>query len=142
MAHYCRPPGVPNRPGLGYDVDGKLASDSIWRMQIPVGSSRNVALWGGKDLWVRSNNPLVVPPLPSDGRIAGMFGDLKILTLEGKMVGTSLLDAGLGNSVWVTLQVQVTLSDGSMPSEYNLPGIGLIIVPQAAAKEFTQALRA
>jgi pimeloyl-ACP methyl ester carboxylesterase len=114
MPHYCRPPGVPNRPGLGYDVDGKLAPDSIWRMQVPVGGSRDVALWGGRDLWVKSNNPNVIP---SETIVTRMEGDLKLITLTGKSVGYTILDAGLGANIWVSLQVQVTLPDGGMPGD-------------------------
>jgi hypothetical protein len=118
MPHFCRPPGVPNRPGLGYDVDGKLAPDSIWRMQVPVGDSRDVALWGGRDLWVKSNNPNVIPSETISTRMAG---DLKLITLTGKSVGYTILDAGLGADIWLSLQIQVTQSDGTMPRD---PGDG------------------
>ena len=143
MAHFCRPPGVPNRAGLGYDVDGKLAPDSIWRMQIPVGDSRDVALWGGRDLWVRSNNPIVVPTNSIRTR---MVGDLKILTLEGRTAGTSMLQAGLGSALWVFLQVQVTLSDGTTPgtnkepAKIDIDGALLLLAPSTVVDKFCSAL--
>src|SRR5215211_2906594 len=102
MAHYCKPPGVAN--ATGYDVDGKLAPDSIWRMQVPTGVTKEVALWGGKDLWVKSNNPGI---LFEDTPPFRMVGDLKVLSLRGKRPGTTLLDAGLGASFWISLQIQV-----------------------------------
>ncbi len=61
-----------------------------------------------RDLLIDSNNPTIVP---NDGFNARMVGDLKILTVSGARIGTSLLSASLNGSVWVRLQVQVT-ADG------------------------------
>jgi hypothetical protein len=77
-------------------------------MQIQVGQTRDVALWGGQNLDVASNNPNVVP---NNGFASRMDGDTKLLTLSGARIGTSMLTAGVGDNVWVTLQVQVT-ADG------------------------------
>jgi len=43
MAHFFRPSDGPSN--VSYDVDGKLAPSSIWRMQIPIGGSRSVVLY-------------------------------------------------------------------------------------------------
>ena len=71
MAHFLAPPGGSS---TGYDVDNKLAPKSIWRMQVAVGTERTVALWGGAGLFVRSNNPSVVPtPSPARNRRVVIF---------------------------------------------------------------------
>jgi hypothetical protein len=100
MAHFCPPPGTDR---AGYDIDGKLAPDSVWRMQIPTGSSRQIALWRGSDLWIKSKNPPVVP----NSIFSREQGDLRIITLEGKNPGTAIIETGLGNAKWVSLQVDV-----------------------------------
>jgi hypothetical protein len=102
MAHFLVPPGG---GGIGYDVDSKLAPGSIWRRQIAVGTERTVALWGGAGLFVRSNNPAVVPtPTPAKETKSG---DLRILHFSGMALGTSMLEVGQGTQVWASLQVQV-----------------------------------
>jgi hypothetical protein len=100
MAHFCPPLGAAR---TGYDIDGKLAPDSVWRMQIPSGSSRQIALWRGSDLWIKSSNPSVVP----NGIFSREQGDLRIITLEGKNPGTAIIETGLGNAKWVSLRVDV-----------------------------------
>ena len=101
MAHFLRPPG---QGGQGYDVDSKLAPGSVWRMQVPVSGTRAIALWGGAGLWVRSNNPGVVP---NNGFGERQSGDLRILTMTGRTLGTSMLEVGKDQGVWIALQVQV-----------------------------------
>src|SRR5262245_13541727 len=100
MAHFCPPPGAAR---TGYDIDGKLAPDSVGRMQIPSGSSRQIALWRGSDLWIKSSNPSVVP----NGIFSREQGDLRIITLVGNNPGTAVIETGLGNAKWVSLRVDV-----------------------------------
>jgi hypothetical protein len=50
MAHFF----APDRRTDGYDVDGKLAPDSVWRMRILTRQRRVIGLWGGQDLTVQS----------------------------------------------------------------------------------------
>ena len=100
MAHFLVPP---NGSGVGYDVDSKLAPGSVWRMQVPLGSAHDITLGGGAGLFVRSNNPGVVPNAFSESQ----NGDLRVFTLSGAALGTSMLEAGKGEQVWISLQVQV-----------------------------------
>ena len=100
MAHFLVPP---NGSGVGYDVDSKLAPGSVWRMQVPLGSAHDITLGGGAGLFVRSNNPGVVPNAFSESQ----NGDLRVFTLGGAALGTSMLEAGKGEQIWISLQVQV-----------------------------------
>jgi hypothetical protein len=101
MAHFFKPNfETPS----AYEVDSKLAPGSVWRMQIPVGATKTIALWGGTGWSVRSNNPGVVP---NDGFSEKVKGDIRLLTLTGSSNGTSLLEAGTGGAVWIRLQIQV-----------------------------------
>jgi GH24 family phage-related lysozyme (muramidase) len=100
MAHFLRPAGV---GPVGYDVDNKLAPGSVWRMQIPVGGTRSIALYGGAGLKVTSNNPTVV----ADNFTDRQSGDLRVLTLSGGTLGTSMLEVRQGAQLWLALQVQV-----------------------------------
>ena len=133
LVQFVRPPGAPM---AGYDSDQRTPG-AIWRMQIPVGDSRDVGLVGPAgtvaSLGVESNNPNVVKNEDIRTRMAGA---VKIITLTGKEVGTTMLNVGLGPTpfsvggrtfpeagssiagadfIKVSLQVQVTRSDGSMP---------------------------
>lgn len=108
MAHFQKPPG---QASAGYDVDGKAAPGSVWRMQVPLGSSRAIALSGGAGLSVRSNNPGVVPNTFSET----LNGNFRVLTLSGGSVGTSMLEVGPGNDVWISLQVQVVAANAANP---------------------------
>lgn len=101
MAHFLVPPSAAK---AGYDVDNKLAPGSVWRIQIPQGQTREIALWGGAGLWIKSNNPGV---LPNDGFKERPSGALRILKLSGRSLGTSMLEVGQGASKWIALQVQV-----------------------------------
>lgn len=101
MAHFLIPPSA---VVIGYDINHDIAPNAVWRMQVPLGSTRAVALWGGANLWIRSNNPDVVP---NDGFKTESNGDVQILTLAGLSLGTSMLEAGQGEAVWATVQVQV-----------------------------------
>jgi hypothetical protein len=101
MAHFIRPS---SSSPFGYDVDHKLAPGSVWRMQVPRGARKSIALYGGKGLWVKSNNPDV---LPNDGFREESDGELRILSLLGRGDGTSMLEVGQGPQPWISLQVQV-----------------------------------
>lgn len=102
MAHFF----APDRRADGYDVDGKLAPDSVWRMRILTRQRRVIGLWGGQKLTVRSNNPTVVP---NDGfaETASRADGLRMLSLLGQASGTTMLEARLGPNLWCSLQVVV-----------------------------------
>jgi len=104
MAHFFKPAGSPPDD---YDIDGRLAPDSVWRVRIPSGSSRQIGLWGGRGLWARSTKPAI---LPNDGFKRTEAVDLTFLTLTPSGVGDCRLEAGLGASVWVTLEVEAGVS--------------------------------
>lgn len=109
MAHFF----APNHRTDGYDVDGKLAPDSVWRMRILTGQRREIGLWGGQELDVRSNNPNVVP---NDGFMenASRSDGLRILSLLGKSTGTAMIETRLDGNLWCTLQIQVADVDLSL----------------------------
>jgi len=102
MAHFF----APDRRTDGYDVDGKLAPDSVWRMRILTRQRRVVGLWGGQDLTVRSNNPTVVPNDGFAETITRADG-LRLLSLLGQATGTTMLETRLGSNLWCSLQVVV-----------------------------------
>jgi hypothetical protein len=102
MAHYLAPPGQT----AGYDADNRLAPGSLWRMRILVNQRRKVVLWGGMNLTVKSNNPLVVPNDAFQEDMSPANG-LRYLSLLGKGAGTTMLEASLGTGVWCALQVHV-----------------------------------
>lgn len=106
MAHFF----APDHRTDGYDVDGKLAPDSVWRMRVLTGQRRVIGLWGGQNLQVRSNNPTVVP---NDGFMESMSRSdgLRILTLSGKTPGVSMLECRLDGNLWCSLQVVVVDAD-------------------------------
>jgi hypothetical protein len=106
MAHFLKPPGV---AADGYDVDNKLAPGSIWRVRIPLGARRKVALWSGDGLKVRSNNPGVVPNEDNDAvRDVGRSGDLRLFELFGRSEGTSLIDVwGADGNFWLSIQARI-----------------------------------
>jgi hypothetical protein len=54
LAHFF----APDHRTDGYDVDGKLAPDSVWHTY---GTKQGDRIVGGQNLQVRSNNPNVVP---------------------------------------------------------------------------------
>jgi hypothetical protein len=106
MAHWVKPPDSSSE---GYDADNKLAPGSLWRAQIPLGSKRTVALWGGGGLKVKSNNPGVVPNEPS-GEVKELApsGDLRIFELFGAREGGSFIDVwGRDGAFWIRLQALV-----------------------------------
>jgi hypothetical protein len=85
VAHFLVPPGSSS---AGYDVDGKIAPGSVWRMQVYRGAQREIALWGGAGLLVRSNNTSVASFTDR------AQGELRLFTLSGKALGTSMLEVG------------------------------------------------
>jgi hypothetical protein len=100
MAHFLIPAGASPR---SYDVDNKLAPGSVWRVSIPANGSLDVGLYGGAGLHVRSNNPSVVPSIAE--RVSG---NIRILTLRGSALGTSMIEVGpSGRPVWIALQARV-----------------------------------
>ena len=106
ITHFLKPPGV---AADSYDVDNKLAPGSIWRVRIPLGARRKVALWGGDGLKVRSNNPGVVPNEDNDAvRDVGLSGDLRLFELFGRSEGTSLIDVwGADRNFWFSIQARI-----------------------------------
>jgi putative chitinase len=126
MAHFLKPPGAKD---AGYDVDHRLAPGSVWRVQVLVRGSRKIALWGGAGLRVRSNNNDVVP---NSGISEETVGQLRVIKIPGRLLGTSMLEVGQGgddarnepiHSVWISLQVQVTDVTADMLREI-MPGAG------------------
>lgn len=138
---FIKPPGA---AAAGYDADPRNPG-AIWRMQIPAGDRRDVGLVASAttidSLGVSSNNPNVIRNEDIRTRMAG---GMKIISLTGRTLGTTMLEAGLapspfsvggrtlppiGNTVAgaqfinVSLQVQVTRSDGSMPGDGNYSGV-------------------
>jgi hypothetical protein len=113
MAHFFKPPGSP--PDC-YDVDGRLAPDSVWRLRIPLPASRQIALWGGRNLWVRSTNTAI---LPEDGFKRSDVGELTFLTLSPSGPGDCRLEAGLGASTWVTLEIQAGAAPVAAGDDFN-----------------------
>jgi hypothetical protein len=119
MAHFESP-----ADGLlgEYDIDGKLALGSVWRMSIGLDSGgADIALHGGDGLSVRSNDPLVVAnPIPERSG-----GARRVFRLRGVKVGVTMLEAGLAGSnpnswaagsPWVSLQVHVKACLRSLPT--------------------------
>lgn len=125
MAHFLKPPGVTSD---GYDVDNKLAPGSIWRLRVPLGGMRDVALWGGSGLTVNCNNPNVTPRNPP--RV--QQGNLDIFRIKGVSEGGSTLDIwGSNGSFWGAIQIIVEREKISTePSLYTgeEPGVDLITV--------------
>jgi predicted chitinase len=116
MAHFLKPPTATPTVKLtaGYDVDNRLAPGSVWRIQVLVGGSRKVALWGGAGLRIRSNNDDVVP---NSELSEESIPQLRLIKIPGKTLGTSMLEVGQGGddkkngliqAIWIWLQVQVT----------------------------------
>jgi hypothetical protein len=106
MAHWMKPPGNSSE---GYDADNKLAPGSLWRVRVPLKSTRSVALWGGDGLKVRSNNPGVVLNEPT-GEVKELApsGDLRIFELFGASEGGSFIDVwGSDGAFWIRLQALV-----------------------------------
>ncbi len=127
MAHFLKPQG---RGSAGYDVDGKVAPGSVWRMQVPLGGTRDIALWGGAGLTVWSNNPTVVP---NNGFGEQPSGELRILTLSGKSLGTSMLEAGQQGNVWTSVQVQVVATQAATTQAHTLSQAGLNFIARHEA---------
>jgi hypothetical protein len=119
MAHFLAPRGL----NPGYDIDNKLASGSVWRLQIPVGQRREILLSGGQTLTVTSNNPGVVPNDGFRENICRADG-LRSLSLLGQQPGTSLVEARRDGNLSATVQVRV----GTMPPDVARPGGDLEIV--------------
>ncbi len=115
MAHFSKPRSA---AANGYDVDNKLAPGSIWRVQVPLGGTLDVALCSATGLWVRSNNPAVVP---NNGFRERLVGGDRVLTLSGNSLGTTMLESGEGSAKWVSLQVQVVSSSSTDTKPVSIP---------------------
>lgn len=113
MAHFFKPSGSPLD---GYDVDARLAPDSVWRLRIPLPAPRQIGLWGGRNLWVRSTNTAI---LPDDGFKRSDDGDLTFLTLSPSGAGDCRLEAGLGASVWASLEIQAGAAPAAAGGDFN-----------------------
>src|SRR5262245_58526513 len=106
MAQRLKPPGSRSE---GEGADNKLAPGSLWRVRLPLGDRRTVALWGGSGLKVTSNNPSVVPNKPN-GEVQELApsGDLRVFELFGTSVGGSFIDVwGRDGAFWIRLQALV-----------------------------------
>jgi hypothetical protein len=114
MAHFFRPADA--SANAYYDVDGKLAPDSLWRVRAPYGSPVKVGVHGAAGLWVRSNNPNIVDSTNPREWIVRDDGINKQLRFSGKTVGTTIIYAGAGDAAWISMQFQSTPSDGVMPT--------------------------
>lgn len=102
MAHFFAPNGRID----GYDVDGKLAPNSVWRMRVLTQQRRVIGLWGGEALIVRSNNPRIIPN-DDFGETASSADGIRMLSLLGQSTGVAMLEARLGANTWCSLQVVV-----------------------------------
>lgn len=101
MAHFFKPA---NEPPEGYLLDRKLAPDSVGSIEVAVGASKQVGLWGGKQLQVTSKHPQIVPnPI----HVRPLNGDTDVLSITGKEVGTALVQTSQGNNIWASLEVKV-----------------------------------
>lgn len=104
MAHFLKPDEAPPDP---YTIDNRLAPGSLASVIVPLGSSLEVALWGGSGLRVTSKNNSAVP---TDRISERQVGDLRILKLYGLNAGSTLLETG-GS---VTLPVMVGAVAGAL----------------------------
>jgi hypothetical protein len=82
-------------------------------MRAARGRDAGVALWGADaatGFVVRSNNPSVIANPLKETQV----GDLRVFTLKGQNLGTTLIEVSHQGTVWTSLQVQVveTLSSG------------------------------
>jgi hypothetical protein len=102
MAHFVKPPGA---PAEGYGIDNAQAPGSVWRLAIPAGARRDIGLWGGSGLWVRSTDSGIVP---FDDYNERAVGDLRVFSLFGAAEGSCDLEVGQGRSKWLTLRLVVT----------------------------------
>lgn len=116
MAHFFRPSDAPSH--ANYDVDGKLALDSLWRVRAPFGLPVAVGVYGaaGANLWIKSNNPNIVNSDNPNEWVIRNVGIDKIASFSGKMIGTTIIYAGSGEDTWISIQFQSTPSDGVMPT--------------------------
>jgi hypothetical protein len=121
MAHFF----APDQRTDGYDLDRKLAPDSVWRMRILTKQRRLIGLWGGQHLNIRSNSPAVVPN-DGFGETASRADGIRMLSLLGQTVGAAILETRMGASQWCSLQVVVLDVDTSSnpvkdDREFSLP---------------------
>lgn len=109
MAHFLKPAG---NFTSGYDIDNKLAKGSVWRLRIPQGETRKIALWGGADLQISSNNPNVLSEIYEDW---GTDQKNRIFRLTGQTEGTTMIETrDQAGGLWVSLQVQVAALDNKL----------------------------
>jgi hypothetical protein len=105
MSYFAKPRVAPRD---GYDIKPGGAPDEIWRLRVPQGGYREVALCSARDQIVRSNNPNVVQD-KDISETGSKSEDVRILTIHGANPGFTVLDCVPpgSNSPWGSVQVQV-----------------------------------
>lgn len=124
----------------GYDIKAGGAPDEIWRLRIPQGGYRQVALCAAKGQIIRSNNPNVVQA--SDISESGpKNAEVRMLTVFGRSPGFTILDCVLPGTAapWGSVQVEVVanMSVAEPPSDslYELDeGNGVVADPRNHSK--------
>lgn len=112
MAHFFKPA---DEPAKGYTVDRKLAPDSVGSIEVEAGSSKRVGLWGGRQLWVKSMHPQIVP---NPVTVRPLAGETDVVTIEGKAVGKAVVQTGQGSTNSVSLDVNViAAAAGLLPAD-------------------------
>ena len=132
MAHFFKPDAGNT---ADYDIDGRLAPNSVWRVRVAPGGTLQVGIWGGKDLWVRSTNDGIVR---NNGFSKTTQGELTFLTLTAGIAGDCKLEAGAGTGVWVTLEVDVGAATAASLSSSTQTGTYKGVDAAAAVKHFHQ----
>jgi hypothetical protein len=103
----------------GYDIKAGGAPDEIWRLRIPQGGVRHVALCFARGQIVRSNNPNVVQAADIS-ETGSRDVDVRTLTVYGRSPGFTVLDCVPpgSDSPWGSVQVQVVanMSTSQAPS--------------------------
>src|SRR5262245_8828808 len=97
MAHFFPAPGAPKSD---YQIDWRLAPDSISTLRVTKGEKKQIGLWGARGLWVKPTMAgVLVEPV-----FAGiMQSEIQILTLEGRNTGRTVLQTGQGAANSVSL---------------------------------------
>jgi hypothetical protein len=101
MAHFFKPFDEPFR---GYTIDRLLAPDSVGSIEVKVGGTKRIGLWGGGDLWRKVKDTNIVNRAIFS-RPTGQ--DTEILLVEGIAVGTTQIEIGQVTTKWTSLEVIV-----------------------------------
>ena len=146
MANFCAPPGVPLGDKTGYFHEGGAGGpDSIGRMRIPVGETKDVGLafyiWSEKEVWVRSRDEGIARIV----RATVFNKDEKIYSIKAcDQPNHTYLEAGQGERFWFTLEVQVTEKGSAMPSSDPRLTVGLVVsgpIATVFSEGFAEGLR-